>query len=194
MDQHYSSSASDFSSSIVASTTSLKHRPIYQAFSGGIESIALSAGPLISGAIAHASNWRLSFYIIIPVGVACILSTHFFVHNLQRPENAHLKNTEKLRRLDLTGFAFYVPMMVCLILGLQWAGTEYAWDSWMIILLLILTGVLLIVFLVTEYRAGEQSMFPLTMLRQRSTALSSAFTFCNSAALFVVAYYVSLSR
>jgi MFS family permease len=178
--------------SIVANTTSLKHRPIYQAISGGMESVALALGPIISGAVAHASNWRVSFYIIIPVGVACILSVFFFVHNLQRPEKADLDNKEKLRRLDLLGFAIYVPTIVCLILGLQWGGSEYAWGNWRIVLLLVLAGILLILFLTQEIRAGDDGMFPLSMLRQRTAALSSAYTFCNSAALFVVAYYVRI--
>lgn len=160
--------------------------------SGGMESIALALGPVISGAIAHASSWRVSFYIIIPVGVASILSVFFFVHNLQRPENADLDHAEKIRRLDLLGFAIYVPAMVCLILGLQWAGSEYAWHSWRIILLLVLAGVLLVCFLAQERRAGDDGMFPLSMLRQRTVALSSAYTFCNSAALFVVAFYLPI--
>ena len=154
-----------------------------------MESAALALGPLVSGAVAHASNWRVSFYIIIPVGVACIVSVFFFVHNLQRPENADLANKDKIRRLDLLGFAIYVPTMVCLILGLQWAGSEYAWANWRIILLLVLAGVLLILFLLQE-RAGDEGMFPLSMLRQRTVALAGAYTFCNSAALFVVAFYV----
>lgn len=156
-----------------------------------MESAALALGPLISGAIAHASNWRMSFYIIIPVGVACIVSVYFFVHNLPRPENADLDHKEKIRRLDLLGFAIYVPTMVCLILGLQWAGSEYAWANWRIIFLLVLAGVLLFFFLFQERRAGDDGMFPLSMLRQRTVALSSAYTFCNSASLFVISYYVS---
>lgn len=159
---------------------------------GGMESVALALGPVLSGAIAHASNWRVSFYIIIPIGVACIVSVFFFVNNLPRPENADLNRKEKMRRLDLRGFAIYVPAMVCLILGLQWAGTEYAWGSWRVILLLVLSGVLLSLFLLQEHRAGDEGMFPLPMLRQRTVALSSAYTFCNSAALCIVAYYVRI--
>lgn len=161
--------------------------------SGGMESIALALGPIISGAIAHASNWRVSFYIIIPVGVASIVSVFLFVHNLRRPENEGLDNKEKIRRLDLAGFVLYVPAMTCLILGLQWAGSEYAWASWRIILLLVLAGVLMLLFLFQEQRAGDDGMFPLRMLRQRTVAVASAYTFCNSAALFVVAYYVCLT-
>jgi hypothetical protein len=74
--------------------------------------------------------------------VACVISVFLFVHNLQRPENADLSGKEKKRQLDLMGFVVYVPAMVCLILGLQWEGSEYAWGNWRIILLLVLAAVL----------------------------------------------------
>lgn len=177
---------------IVANTTSLKHRPIYQSISGGIECTALAFGPLISGAVAHAISWRASIYIIIPVGVAIILSVFFFVNDIERPENAGLSSCEKLQRVDVLGFLLFVPLTICLILGLQWAGTEYAWDSWRIILLFVLSGFLIFDFLAAEFKRGDNSMFPLNLLRQRSVALGTALIFCNSAVLFVTACYVSI--
>ncbi|KAJ5885804.1 hypothetical protein N7504_011640 [Penicillium tannophilum] len=180
------------SSIIVANTTSLKHRPIYTAMSGGIECIALAFGPVISGAVARYSKWRISFYIIIPVGVAVILSVLFLVHNIQRPEHVDLPNKEKLKRLDIVGFIIFVPLAISVILALEWAGTKYSWDHWRIILLWVLAGVLLLVFLGVEYRSGDDSMFPLKLLCQRSVALGAMFTFCNSAALFVTAYYLPI--
>lgn len=154
--------------------------------------MALAFGPVISGAVARYSKWRISFYIIIPVGVAVILSVFFFVHNIQRPENASLSNREKLKRLDIPGFAIFVPCAISVILALEWAGTEYSWNNWRIILLWAVAGVLLLVFFGVEYRTGDDSMFPLKLMCQRSVALGAMFTFCNSAALFVTAYYVSV--
>lgn len=160
--------------------------------SGGIECIALAFGPVISGAVARYSKWRISFYIIIPVGVAVILSVLFLVHNIQRPEHVDLPHKEKLKKLDIVGFMIFVPLAISVILALEWAGTEYSWDHWRIILLWVLAGVLLLVFIGVEYRSGDDSMFPLKLLCQRSVALGAMFTFCNSAALFVTAYYVSM--
>ncbi|KAJ5673614.1 hypothetical protein N7507_002741 [Penicillium longicatenatum] len=180
------------SSIIVANTTSLKHRPIYTAMSGGMECIALAFGPVISGAVARHSEWRISFYIIIPVGVAVIFSVFFFVHNIQRPEHIDLPNKEKLKRLDMMGVATFLPLAISVILALEWAGTEYTWTDWRIILLWALAGALLLIFLGVEYRVGEDSMFPLKLLCQRSVAFGAMFTFCNSAALFVTAYYLPI--
>lgn len=113
------------------------------------------------------------------------------VDHLRRPENATLTNKAKLKRIDWIGFAVNVPMALCLVLGLQWAGTTYPWTNWRIILLFVLASVLVVAFLIVEHRAGDASMVPLKMLRQRSVAFSSIITFCNYAHLSVLAYYVS---
>lgn len=178
--------------SIIANTTSLKRRPIYNAISGCVECIALAFGPLISGSIAHYTIWRVSFYIIIPIGIAVIVTVFFSIGALQRPENAHLSGKEKLQRLDLLGFAINIPMSACLVLALQWAGTAYPWGDWRIILLLGLEGVLFVTFLFVEHRGAETSMIPLKMLRQRTVAISNIITFSNFGALALISYYVSL--
>lgn len=161
------------------------------AMSGAAETAALAFGPLISGTITNYSTWRVSFYILIPMGVTIIVAVFFSAGHLRRPENAHLGSKEKLKRLDLVGFALSVPMTFCVVLGLQWAGTGYSWSNWRIILLLVLAVALLVAFLAVEYRAGDNSMVPFKMLRQRSVAFASIITFCNFAALALIAYYVS---
>ncbi|KAJ5833514.1 hypothetical protein N7474_001825 [Penicillium riverlandense] len=175
---------------IVAHTTSLKHRPIYSAIAGGVECIALAFGPFISGSIAHYSTWRVSFYIIIPIGVAIIVMVFFSIGHIRLPENSHLSCKERLKRIDWAGFTINVPMTLCLVLALERAGTAYSWANWRIILLLAVAAVLLAIFLIVEYRAGDDSMVPLKMLRQRSVAFASLITFCNFAHLSVIAYYL----
>lgn len=98
-----------------------------------------------------------------------------------------------LKRIDWTGFAINIPMTLCLVLALAWAGMAYSWSNWRIILLLAIAAVLLAIFLIVEYRAGDGSMVPLKMLRQRSVAFASLITFCNFSHLAVIAYYVSCS-
>jgi MFS family permease len=147
-------------------------------------------GPFISGSIAHYTTWRLSFYIIVPISVFIIVIIFFSIGHIRRHENAHLSSKEGLKRIDWPGFAINVPMTLCLVLGLQWAGTVYAWTNWRIILLLAIAATLLTIFLIVEHRAGDESMVPLRTLRQRSVAFASLITFCNFAHLAVIAYYV----
>jgi MFS family permease len=176
--------------SIVANTTSLRHRPIYGAITGGAECLSLAFSPLIAGIIAYYSTWRVSFYILIPIAVVVIITVFFAIGDLRRPENAHLSTSQKLKRLDLVGFAVSIPMTLCLVLAMQWAGTAYAWANWRIILLLVIAAALLPIFLAVEHRAGDKSMVPLAILRQRSVAFASVITFCNFGALSVLGSFV----
>lgn len=179
--------------SILANTTSLKSRPVFLAVAGGVESSALAFGPVISGAIAHTSSWRISFYAIIPFAVLCILIVLVSVGHIRRPENAHLSARQGLQRIDWLGFGISVPMTICLVMGLEWAGATYAWNDWRIILLLTLAGLLLVCFLSIEVRGKQKSLVPLNMLGQRSVAFASIVTFCNYAHLSLGAYYVRLA-
>lgn len=179
--------------SILANTTSLKSRPVFLAVAGGVESSALAFGPVISGAISHTSSWRVSFYVIIPFAALCAFTVLVSVGQIRRPENADLSIWQGLQRIDWLGFGISVPMTICLVMGLEWAGATYAWNDWRIILLLTLAGLLLNCFLGIEIRGKEKSLVPLNMLGQRSVAFASIVTFCNYAHLSLVAYYVRLA-
>lgn len=119
-----------------------------------------------------------------------IVIVFFSIDHIRRPESAHLPIKDGLKRIDWAGFTINVPMSLCLVLGLGWAGTTYSWANWRIIVVLTIAAVLVAIFLVVEYRAGDTSMVPLKMLRQRSVAFASLITFCNFSHLAVVAYYV----
>ncbi|CAI7622763.1 unnamed protein product [Penicillium viridicatum] len=177
---------------IVANTTSLKHRPIYQGISGGMECTALAFGPLVSGTISNFSSWRISFYIIVPIAVVNILAIWLFVKNLPQPEHANLGAKERWRQLDLLGILLFVPMTVCLILALQFGGSVYAWGNARTIVLFVLAGALAIAFFFAQRRAGDKAMFPLPLLKQRSVTLESVSMFCVSASLFVFGFYLPI--
>lgn len=150
-------------------------------------------GPLISGAIAHSSTWRVSFYIIIPFGCAVLVAVFFSVDHIRRPEHANKSHKDRLKRIDWAGFAISIPATICLVMALQWGGNIYPWGNWRVILLLVLAAILFLVWLVVEHRAGESGMISLTMLRQRTVAAATLITFCNFAHLCLLAYYVSIS-
>ena len=126
------------------------------------------------------------------LGSAVALGVSVSVGNLrQNMDDKQLSVTQRLKRLDWYGLATEVPMTICLILSLQWAGTVYDWSNWRIILLLTVTGVLAILFFVVEHIGGSNSMISLPILRQRNVTFSCAVGFCNFAALWIFSNYVS---
>lgn len=117
----------------------------------------------------------------------------FCVRDLRRPEHADLSRKEKFKRIDSIGLPLNIVFTLCLVLGLQWAGTEYQWSNWRIILLLVLAAVFFGFFLYAEWKAGDKAMVPLKMLSRRTVAFANINQFCNVGGLSVIAYYVSSS-
>ncbi|KAJ5232831.1 hypothetical protein N7468_005787 [Penicillium chermesinum] len=177
--------------SILAHTVPLKLQPMIFGICGAVECAALAFGPLISGSIAHADSWRVNFWAIVGLGSAVALGVSVSVGHLRQNANDdQLSVGQRLKRLDWYGLATELPMTICLILGLQWAGTTYAWSNWRIILLLTMTGVLALLFLVVEHTGGSNSMISLPILRRRNVAFSCVVGFCNFAALWIFTNYL----
>lgn len=76
--------------------------------------------------------------------------------------------------LDLVGFILFVPASVMFLLALQFGGTDYPWDSGVIIGLFLGAGWMISLFIIWEWHMGERAMIPGTIIKER-VALASAF-------------------
>lgn len=182
--------------SIVARTTSLRHRPVYQGFSGGIECVGLAFGPLIAGAIANGSSWRSAFWITVPTAGLSAIGLLAFVPNIPPVDNGTNSHSppsqigERLQQLDWPGMLCFVPTCVCLTLSLSWGGIAYPWSDSRVVALLALTVVMTLAFGIIESRQGDKAMFPVAFLRQRSVILGAISQLGISGSLFVFGFYV----
>lgn len=100
---------------------------------------------------------------------------------------------EKLKQFDLPGTFVFLPAVICLLIGLQWGGTRYAWSNGRIIALFVLASLLIIAFLAIQYWKQDSAIVPPRILMQQSMALGVFFSFCLGGAYFVFVYYVSLT-
>ncbi|KAK5722108.1 hypothetical protein LTR17_014457 [Elasticomyces elasticus] len=167
-------------------------RPLYQGYIGGVESVAIAIGPLIGGAVTLASSWRAVFYISIPIGVINGVGLLLLGHMPDIPTPEATTRRERLRALDLPSVALLVPCVVCLVLALTWAGAQYAWSNFRVIVTLTLSGILTLIFALLQYYKNDSATLPPRIITQRSIAFSSMFSFCNSACLFVLTYYLPI--
>src|SRR5947199_296946 len=93
----------------------------------GLSSIV---GPTAGGWITDNWGWRWTFYVNMPVGAVALL-----VAVLVLP----MAGQRRQHTIDYLGAATLVAGAVALLLGFSWAGTQYAWDSFPIIGLLVLS-------------------------------------------------------
>ncbi|WP_223731929.1 MFS transporter [Streptomyces purpurogeneiscleroticus] len=82
--------------------------------------LAAAAGPLLGGLLADHASWRWCFTIDVPVGLAVLLVLAVALR---------LPRTARRPQPDVLGVLLLASLATCLALLAAWAGTEYAWDS-----------------------------------------------------------------
>ena len=81
---------------------------------------------------------------------------------------------------------------MCLLLTLQWGGTIHAWNSSVIIGLLVGFGLMVIIFIIIQIKRGDKATLPLSILKQRTVASAGLFMFFVGGAFFTFIYYSKL--
>ena len=97
-----------------------------------------------------------------------------------------------MKSLDLPGFMLISPAAVMFLLGLQYGGNQYAWNSSVVIGLLIGAGVTFSLFLVWEHRQGDNAMVPFAMLTHRIIWSASGNMFFLLSSILVADYYLAI--
>lgn len=97
-----------------------------------------------------------------------------------------------LRKLDLVGFVFFASFAIMIELALQWGGSDYAWDSAIVIGLFCGGVVALAVFIYWQLHVGDSAMIPPTVMRKRQVWTSALFLGFFSGAMLCFSYYVPI--
>lgn len=178
---------------IMFHTIPLQQRPIYQGFGGAVFAIASVIGPLIGGTFTDKVTWRWCFYINLPIGAVAIMVVVIILHLPdQKLDDAASSFLAGLRQLDPVGNLVFFPGVICLILALQWGGSQYPWKDGRVIVLLALCGILCLTFIGIQIWKKESATVPPRLVKQRSIAAAIWFGFFNSIAMMVVLYYLPI--
>ena len=120
------------------------------------------------------ADWRANSNI--PVGVPAFFVV-LFVLKLKGLDHTDrsLSIKVKLLHMDVAGAAIFISAICCLLLALQWGGTTRPWKSSTIIGLLVGFMLLIIIFIVLEWRQKEKATIPLRFLKQRSLLMGACF-------------------
>ncbi|OQE35444.1 hypothetical protein PENCOP_c013G00888 [Penicillium coprophilum] len=176
---------------MIAQTVPLHRRPIFTALLGTMYGIASVAGPPLGGALTDRVSWRWCFYINLPIGAVTTIFVLFFFH-----APASVKKRPGFRKmlgeLDPLGTFFFLPAIICLLLALQWGGTQYAWNNPRIIALFVVAGVLIIAFVAVQIWQNEKATLPPRIVCNRNIWSAAWYAFTLNAAYFVFSYYLPI--
>ncbi|CAP64725.1 uncharacterized protein PODANS_5_9910 [Podospora anserina S mat+] len=174
---------------ILAYSVPLAKRPIYTGAIGSMYGLASISGPLMGGAFTDHVTWRWCFYINLPIGAVTIAVIMFIFPDPKREIKNNDTLAQRIMRFDPFGTAVFMPAIICLLLALQWGGTQYAWNSWRVILLFVLFGVLIIIFVGVQIYQGDLATVPPRIVKKRSVWSSGFFIMMIGGAFLGAAYY-----
>lgn len=118
--------------------------PEKRGFAMGLSNFSFSFGPAVApalgGHLIELLNWRVIFYINVPIGLLCIA----IVYVMMPPTE-----DRQVRPFDAIGVFSMAGFLVLFLLALS-EGRRYGWHSQSLVAMLVAASILLVVFVVAE--------------------------------------------
>lgn len=154
---------------------------LFSAFLSLTYTIAALLGPLVGGAICDGTTWRWVFLLNLPTGCLAMVLLHVsmpagFPHSMSKvaDSNLHASLFSKtfLTRIDFLGTILLFGSSAFLVTALEEAGTQYAWSSTRVVVLLVLSGLFGIGFILWENflcrrERPQEPVFPWQLMTHR---------------------------
>ncbi|CAI7566274.1 unnamed protein product [Penicillium bialowiezense] len=121
---------------VICDLVPLRQRGKYVALMAAVWAVGTVVGPVLGGAFAEHTSWRWVFYINLPLcAVSLVLLVLFLRVSYPRSGGTVW---QQLRRVDYIGNAILTATVVSVLLALSWAGVDYPWSSWRVLVPLVL--------------------------------------------------------
>jgi EmrB/QacA subfamily drug resistance transporter len=141
--------------------------------------VAPGIGPTLGGYLVEYADWRLIFYINVPIGIIGTIASILILPHM--PGNASEK-------FDIPGFACIALGLFAMLLALS-EGQEWGWRSYPILMLIAAGTNLLALFVIIELNS-DHPMLDVRVFRSWPFVNSLILTLMASVGLFAVLFYI----
>jgi EmrB/QacA subfamily drug resistance transporter len=151
---------------------------------GAVFGLASVIGPTVGGFLTDGPGWRWVFLVNLPLGALSLAILLLWFPNIRR-RPTHRPS------IDVLGALALLAGVVPLLLALSWGGRDYAWDSPLIVGMLIVGSLMSGAFIWIESRAAEP-IIPLTLFHQPGVATSMAAVALTAMGMFGTVLFIPL--
>ncbi|KAI4851964.1 MFS general substrate transporter [Aureobasidium sp. EXF-8845] len=170
---------------IVSDIVTLKERGKYQGILGACVGLGNMVGPFIAAAFAQHSTWRGLFWLVSPLAALCCFICFFILPPSQDSSKLDFKTVAK--KIDHWGILFGSAAIVLILIPVSGGGSYFAWNSSMVISMLVIGGGCALAFLFVEHKIAVLPMMPLSLFTNPPVCVLLLQNF-----LFGVVYYSQL--
>jgi EmrB/QacA subfamily drug resistance transporter len=142
--------------------------------------LAPAIGPTLGGYIVTYWDWRLVFYVNVPIVLTAIAMGTAWIQDTPLVSST----------FDYRGFMFSAAGFSSILLALSYAPTWH-WSDWRVVTLLLVGGFCIIMWIVTELNA-RKPMINLRMFQYGGYALGIGLTFVTTIGLYAMIFLLPL--
>lgn len=148
-------------------------RSLYIGLTEIMWAIAGGVGPLLGGVLTERASWRFCWWINLPIcGTTFILL--LFSLDVHNPKTAI---ADGFKAIDWFGSLSILGVTLMLLLGLEFGGTSFAWNSPTVICLIIFGTIMIGVFIFSEKRLAQYPLMPMGLFKHSSNIACMAMCF-----------------
>jgi len=170
--------------SIIAATFQGFERNIAIGIYGGVNGLAIAAGPIIGGLLVQNIGWQSIFYVNVPIGVIGIGICAWAVRESFDRRGSHA--------VDVFGLVTLTASLFCLVLALiQGNDADKGWTSPYILTLFAIAAAAMAIFIIGELRM-KNPMLDLQLFANPSFTGAAIVAFSLAGGLFAIFFFISL--
>jgi MFS family permease len=178
-----------------------------QGFTEGIWALAGGIGPVLGGIFASLVTWRwcckyclphiapngsvltwFSVYINLPIsGFAALLILLFL-----DIKHEHTSFIDGIKAVDWFGMFTFLGFTLMILLGLDFGGVLFPWDSAKVIALLVVGGAMIFAFIYSEAKVAKYPLIPMTLFRRGTNIAAFLVVFFHGFVFIAGEYYMPL--
>lgn len=167
---------------------SIRNRGMYFGILGMVWALASAVGPILGGVFTSQVTWRWCFYINLPISAVAFVILFFFLklHNPRTPWK------EGLLALDWPGSILIIGGTIMWLLGLEFGGVSFPWDSATVICLIVFGIAVVGIFIVYEWKVAQFPVLPVRLFSSRNSVAAYGVGFTHAFVFMSGSYWLPL--